>query len=125
MHLREWLGEWQSLRDFADPLMPVFYSTIAEANEVPEGACKAIDFNGREIVVTRSDGELFAFARYCPHEEADLLTGEISGSEVRCEGHSYCYDLRTGACLNPAGGPTLAVLPVEEHEGQLRIKLEW
>jgi N-acyl-D-aspartate/D-glutamate deacylase len=81
---------------------------------------------GREILVTMADGELFAFARQCPHEATNLDTAEVmEGLKLRCEGHNYCFDLRTGECVTPAGGPALAVLPLEEHEGKVCVRLEW
>jgi len=103
----------------------VTYIPVAEPGEIKEGDLKPVDLGGREILVTMSDGELFAFARQCPHEATNLDTSEVTGDQIRCEGHSYCFDLRTGQCMMPAGGPALAVLPLEEHDGQLCVKLEW
>lgn len=42
-----------------------------------------------------------------------------------CENHSYWYNLDTGECVVPKGGPQLTVLPVEEREGEIYIRLEW
>ncbi len=105
--------------------MGVTFIPVAQPGEIQEGQLKPVDLGGREILVTMSDGELFAFARQCPHEATNLDTSEVTGDQIRCEGHSYCFDLHTGQCLMPPGGPALAVLPLEEHEGQLCVKLEW
>ena len=106
--------------------MGVVYYPVAEPGELAEGDMKPVDLGGREILVTMADGELFAFARQCPHEATNLDTGEImDGPQLRCEGHNYCFDLRTGACVAPSGGPALAVLPLEEHAGKVCVRLEW
>ena len=86
---------------------------------------KPVDLGGRRVLVTSVNGEYFAFGSQCPHQGTDLDTGEIVGTRVRCEAHNYWYDLHTGACVLPAGGPTLAVLPVELQDGQVCIRLEW
>jgi nitrite reductase/ring-hydroxylating ferredoxin subunit len=105
--------------------MGVAYYPVAEPGEIAEGDMKPVDLGGREILLTMSHGELFAFARQCPHEASNLDDSEVSGSQIRCEGHSYCFDLKTGQCIMPPGGPSLAVLPIEEHDGKLCVRLEW
>ena len=107
--------------------MGVAFIPVAAPGELQEGDVKPVDLGGREILVAVVDGERYAFARQCPHEATDLLGNcEImAGGQLRCDGHSYCYDLRSGQCLAPPGGPALGVLPLEEHDGQLCVKLEW
>ena len=107
--------------------MGVAYFPVAQPGEIAQGAMKPVDLGGREIVVANVDGELYAFGRQCPHEATDLSeNGEImAGAQLRCDGHSYCFDLQTGACLAPSSGLALAVLPLEERDGQICVRLEW
>lgn len=105
--------------------MGITYISVGQPGEVADGEMKPVDLGGREILLANVAGEMFAFARQCPHEATNLDTGELTGAHIRCEGHSYCYDLRTGECLQPGGGPLLAVLPIEEREGRLCVRLEW
>jgi nitrite reductase/ring-hydroxylating ferredoxin subunit len=107
--------------------MGVAFVPVAEPGELAEGQMKPVDLGGREIIVTMVDGELFAFARECPHEATDLAENAeiMDGPQLRCDGHNYCFDLHTGQCVAPSGGPALAVLPVEEHDGKLCVRLEW
>ena len=105
--------------------MGVSYVPVAKAGEIGPGKTKAVELGGRRVLVAQVDGRYFAFARECPHEGADLETGELAGGKVRCNNHSYWYDLGTGECVMPKGGPQLAVLPVEERDGELCIRLEW
>jgi nitrite reductase/ring-hydroxylating ferredoxin subunit len=85
----------------------------------------AVDLGGRRVLVTNVDGEYFAFGSQCPHEGTELDDAEIREYRLRCQAHSYCFDLRTGECVIPRGGPPLATLPVELRDGQLCIRLEW
>lgn len=105
--------------------MGVSYVAVARAGEVRPGKTKAVELGGRRVLLASVDGRYFAFSRECPHEGADLETGELTGPTIRCLNHSYCFDLETGACLMPEGGPQLTVLPVEERDGKLCIRLEW
>jgi nitrite reductase/ring-hydroxylating ferredoxin subunit len=105
--------------------MGVIYIPVAQPGEVQPGDMKPVDLGGREAILANVDGELFAFGRECPHEASDLTTGELQGKQIRCEGHSYVFDLCSGECVLPPGGPSLAVLPVEEHDGAVCVRLEW
>jgi nitrite reductase/ring-hydroxylating ferredoxin subunit len=52
------------------------------------------------VIVTRIDGELFACPGVCPHEDVELSSGELTGSVIKCPGHGYEFDLRSGRCLH-------------------------
>jgi nitrite reductase/ring-hydroxylating ferredoxin subunit len=107
--------------------MGMSYIPVARAGELAAGAMKEVDLGGRAVLVTQVAGEYFAFTKECPHEGADLSAGGqlLDGAKIRCNNHSYCFDLHTGACLVPKGGAPLTVLPVEERDGEVCIKLEW
>ena len=98
---------------------------VARIEEVAVGGMKEVDLGGRQVLLANVDGEYFAFARQCPHEEADLKTGALEGARIRCTNHNYCFDLRTGECLLPKGGPTLTVLPTERQGEEICVRLEW
>lgn len=106
--------------------MGVSYVPVARPDEIAPGAIKEVDMGGRRLLLANVDGAYYAYAGDCPHEGADLaVDGRIEGTLIHCDGHNYCYDLASGACVAPAGGPTLAVLPVEERDGELCIRFEW
>lgn len=105
--------------------MGVAYFAVARVGELAPGAMKAVEMGGRRLVIAHVGGEYFAFARECPHEAADLSLGELEGSRVRCRNHGYCFDLRTGSCELPPGGPPLTTLPVERRGDEICLRLEW
>ncbi len=98
---------------------------VARVGELAQGVMKEVDLGGRQVLLVLIDGKYFAFARQCPHEEADLKTGTLEGATIRCSNHAYCFDLRTGECVLPRGGPPLTVLPTEERGEEICIRLEW
>jgi nitrite reductase/ring-hydroxylating ferredoxin subunit len=107
--------------------MGVSYIPVARVGELSSGAMKEVDLGGRQILVAFVEGSYFAFSRQCPHEEADLKeAGQfLSGRQIRCNNHSYCFDLQTGECSLPKGGAPLTVLPTEECGEEICIRLEW
>lgn len=105
--------------------MGVSYVPVAHTSEVGPGEMRPADLGGRRVVVANVDGEYYVFTRACPHEDADLAAGELSGTWIRCDDHSYTYDLKTGECVLPKGGPQLTVLPVEIQGDQVCVRLEW
>lgn len=105
--------------------MGVVYVPVARVGELAPGQMKPADLGGRPVLVANVDGQHYVFVRQCPHEGADLADGELDGHKIRCENHSYCYDLKTGECVVPRGGPQLTVLPVEQRGEEVCVRLEW
>jgi 3-phenylpropionate/trans-cinnamate dioxygenase ferredoxin component len=105
--------------------MGVSYIPVAKSGEVAAGTMKEVDLGGRQVLVANIDGQYFAFSRQCPHEDVDLKSGTLQGTKIRCNNHSYCFDLQTGECVIPRGGPPLTVLPAEERGEEVCIRLEW
>lgn len=105
--------------------MGISYIPVARAGELQPGEIKEVDLGGRQVLLAFLEGRYLAFSRECPHEGADLKAGKLDGAKVRCDNHGYCFDLQTGECLVPKGGPQLTVLPVEERGSEVCIRLEW
>jgi nitrite reductase/ring-hydroxylating ferredoxin subunit len=107
--------------------MGVSYIPVARASELTPGGIKEVDLGGRQVLLAFVEGKYFAFSRQCPHEEADLKTAGqlLDGGKIRCNNHSYCYDLSSGECTLPKGAAPLTVLPAEERGEEICIRLEW
>ncbi len=105
--------------------MGVSYVPVARLGELSPGEVKAIELGGRDVLLIEAAGKYFVCDRLCPHEGADLTTGVVEQAKVRCANHGYCFDLATGACTMPPGGPPLTVLPVEIRGEEICVKLEW
>jgi 3-phenylpropionate/trans-cinnamate dioxygenase ferredoxin component len=107
--------------------MGVSFIPVARVGELSPGSMKEVDLGGRQVLLTFVEGKYFAFSRQCPHEEADLkIAGQLlDGTTIRCNNHSYCYDLKSGECTLPRGAAPLTVLTAEERRGEVCIRLEW
>ncbi len=88
---------------------------VADRHELPVGAKKLIDLDGRAIAVFNVDGEYFAIDDVCTHDGGPLAEGALQGSEIRCPRHGARFDVRTGRALCLP-----AVEPVATHAVEVR-----
>lgn len=88
---------------------------VLESSELPEGSMMAVDFRGIHILLTKINGDVFAVAGTCTHEDADLGLGFKLENRVTCPLHLSQFDLRTGEVLNP---------PASEPLRSFKIKIE-
>ena len=87
------------------------FTTVARLEEIPENGLKAVRVEGREIVLARHDGRIYALEDRCSHEEFPLSAGEVTGDQITCALHGARFELDSGA---PKALP--AVLPVCTYE---------
>lgn len=75
---------------------------IPGAAALPEGQARVVDLGdpragGRQIVLARKDGRLFALDARCPHEGGRLVGGPLfEGRYAICPLHHYRFDVETG-----------------------------
>ncbi len=85
---------------------------VGSVDDIPPGAHKIIDVDGREIGVFNVNGEYFAVLNRCPHQGGPLCSGRQTGflvaptpgdyqltrpgEVIRCPWHGWEFDLRTG-----------------------------
>jgi nitrite reductase/ring-hydroxylating ferredoxin subunit len=100
---------------------------------IPVGRPEEIDLEkgtpvvveGRTMLVTRVNDTWVAFENACPHHGWEVYVSDIKNERLLCPGHNYSFDVKSGECMSPPWGPPLDVLPVEEIDGQVCIRLEW
>ena len=83
------------------------YVRAIEAAEVAPGGMKAVDLEGREIVICNCEGRFHAVARRCGHMNAPLEMGTLDGTILTCAMHCAQFDVTTGEVL---AGPVPADL---------------
>lgn len=68
-----------------------------------------------------TDGQVFRFRRYCPHQGADLSLGRLVDDKVICPWHNLPFDLRSGPSACSAVG-SLNPKPCKVHEGLVHVE---
>jgi len=99
--------------------------TICKLDELPQGAMRLVEIDGRKIGVFHADdGELYAIEDRCSHDDGPLAEGEFDAAActVECPRHGSLFDLRTG---RPKTLP--AFQPVDTFDARVEdgeVKLE-
>jgi nitrite reductase/ring-hydroxylating ferredoxin subunit len=76
----------------------------------------------QDVLLVRSDAEIYAIDAHCSHYHGPLVDGLVVGASIRCPWHHACFDLRTGeATRAPALGP-LAVWQVEQEGDRIFVR---
>ena len=76
---------------------------VKGTGKLPEGQSKKVEFGdilagtGKQIVLCRVEGELYAIDTLCPHEGGRIMDGPlVEGKLAMCPLHNYKFDPRTG-----------------------------
>ncbi|RPE38596.1 nitrite reductase/ring-hydroxylating ferredoxin subunit [Streptomyces sp. Ag109_O5-1] len=64
-----------------------------DLSELPVDGIRPVD--GRTCV-SRTAAGVFAFARRCPHADADLANGYVTDGWLRCAWHNLPFELSSG-----------------------------
>lgn len=72
------------------------FVAVAKAGEIEEGKVKVVRVGTAPVGVTRIDGELFAFADVCTHDDGPVAEGELDEYIIECPRHGAKFDIRTG-----------------------------
>ena len=76
-------------------------------DEIAPGGMKAVDLEGKEIVVCNCGGTYYAFERRCGHMNAPLDLGTLDGIYLTCPMHCAQFDVTTGEALSGPVPPHL------------------
>jgi 3-phenylpropionate/trans-cinnamate dioxygenase ferredoxin component len=88
---------------------------VALVSELPPGAKKLVDVDGRAIALFNVDGTFYAIDDICTHDGGPLAEGELEGCEIQCPRHGARFDVRTGKALCFP-----AFEPVASHDVEIR-----
>jgi nitrite reductase/ring-hydroxylating ferredoxin subunit len=79
--------------------------------------------DGKDILILRCAGVIYAIQRRCPHEGAPLERGNVWNKMIRCGQHAFTFDLETGEGLNCAGY-SIERYAVTEEDGKIFVRLD-
>jgi nitrite reductase/ring-hydroxylating ferredoxin subunit len=75
-----------------------------------------------EVLLVRSEAEIFAIDAHCSHYHGPLAEGLVVGESIRCPWHHACFDLRTGEASRAPALTPLAVWQVEHEGGRIFVR---
>ena len=69
---------------------------VARTKEIPSGAGRMFEVNGRQVAVFNVGGRFHAIDHRCAHQQGPLAEGDLEGCVVTCPWHGWTYDVTTG-----------------------------
>jgi nitrite reductase/ring-hydroxylating ferredoxin subunit len=76
------------------------WQELAKLDDIAAGGLKYVKAGEREICLCRVDGEVYAVARRCGHQNAPLDQGALDGWILTCPLHDAQFDVRSGKALS-------------------------
>jgi nitrite reductase/ring-hydroxylating ferredoxin subunit len=91
---------------------------------VPPGGLRLIEAQGRRVVLARVGDAVYACEDVCAHRGGPLSQGKLTGHRLACPWHGWMYDVRTGRCVFPGRGATVATYPARVEDGTVWLELD-
>lgn len=87
----------------------------AQVSDVAPGQVKVVEVDGEDVALCNVDGEIYAIADICTHDDGPLGQGRLHGDQIECPRHGARFNVRTGQALSL---PAVVPLPT------FRVKIE-
>ncbi|MBI4353699.1 MAG: Rieske (2Fe-2S) protein [Candidatus Omnitrophica bacterium] len=97
------------------------YIPVFDVQDLPEEGLKALEVNGRAILIGRVNHQLVAFLDRCPHAAKPLKIGKLRGTELKCAWHGWTFDVLTGKSVPDHPAFRLTQYPVKIEGSKVLI----
>ena len=99
------------------------YVAVATKDELPNGARKLLEIDGRPIAVFNIAGEYYAIADVCSHDDGPVAEGDLYDYEIECPRHGARFDVRNGKVLSFPAIVDIPAYPVRVEGEEILIGL--
>lgn len=93
---------------------------VANIADVPLGQVRIFNVAEESVALCNVDGNFFAVANLCTHDNGPLGEGELFNNQIECPRHGARFDVKTGKVLCLP-----AVLPVPTYPVEVRGEEIW
>lgn len=69
---------------------------FAMEDKLEEEKIKLVKVAGKQILLVRKEGKIYAIDNECPHMGCPLKSGILDGYVLKCGCHNWGFDIRTG-----------------------------
>src|ERR1700691_4815437 len=94
-------GDRRPTAPLPSPSVPQFHDALP-TDYIEPGQTTVVSVDGFPVGVANVAGEYFAFQSLCPHQEPPPGGRPLDDCYIPCSHPSSRYDVRTGACVEPA-----------------------
>lgn len=72
------------------------YVKAAKLTDVLPGRVHVVEIGEEEVALCNVNGDIYAVANICTHDEGPLGAGYLLGEEIECPRHGARFNVRTG-----------------------------
>ena len=72
------------------------FAFAAKVGEIPPGRVMTVEIGEEDVALCNVDGEFYAIANVCTHDEGPIGAGYLTGEEIECPRHGARFNVRTG-----------------------------
>jgi nitrite reductase/ring-hydroxylating ferredoxin subunit len=80
------------------------FHPLAKLIDLHDGYRQVHTLGGKGYLLLQDEGCVFLVENRCPHMDAPLANGDITGGVIRCKAHGIAFDLATGKAQGPLAG---------------------
>lgn len=100
------------------------YTRVCDAADIEEGTVKSYRVEGRDIILAKYQGEVFALENLCSHDGGELGEGSLIEGQVMCPRHGARFDIKTGDAKSMPAAVGIGTYPVKIDQGAILVDLE-
>ncbi len=94
---------------------------VATLAEVPPGTLLGVEVGEERICLANVDGEIYALADNCSHQEFPLSAGMLEEDQLECAWHGARFDVTTGRALCLPAIRPVKTYEVKVEEGSIYV----
>jgi 3-phenylpropionate/trans-cinnamate dioxygenase ferredoxin subunit len=99
----------------------VEYVTVASVDELADGDRLIFEINNLSIALFNLDGQYYAIADLCSHDDGPVAEGELEGLEIVCPRHGARFNLETGEALSLPAVVDIPTYPVRVMGDEIQV----
>ena len=99
----------------------IVFTPVCSTEELPAGERLFLEVDDQTIVLLNHEGEYYAVADLCTHDDGPLGEGEIENHEIICPRHGARFDIRTGEVLALPAITDIPAYPTRVVDGMIEI----
>ncbi len=102
----------------------IIYYPICSLEKLPVGERLFVEVDEEPIVIFNFNGDIFAIADVCTHDQGSLGDGELEGYEIVCPRHGARFDIRSGEVVTLPAVNGISTYPTRLNKGMVEIGVE-
>ena len=68
----------------------------AVIGDIPPGRVKTVEIGDEDVALCNVDGQIYAIADVCTHDDGPLGEGYLLGEEIECPRHGARFNVKSG-----------------------------